>query len=161
MRIFVVSDTHGKIEDFLGKIETIEKPDLVIHLGDYVDDGLEIEKVTGVKTIIVKGNGDYSYSQYSEDEIINLNGKKVFITHGHNYNVTYSLDNLLYKSEELDADLLLYGHTHVPLITNEKGRVIMNPGSATLPRSFDRTKTFGIIEISEKISGKIVKINKL
>ena len=125
----------------------MEKPDLIIHLGDYVRDGLEIEKNTGIETIIVKGNGDYLERDYNEDELITINGKKIFITHGHNYNIRYNIDNLLYKGEELEADLILFGHTQVPLILEEEGKFIMNPGSPNLPRDYTKGKTFGIIDI--------------
>lgn len=158
MKIFVVSDTHGSIEDFLREIETMKKPDLIIHLGDYVDDGLKIEKIMGIRTIIVKGNGDYFHRDYDEDKLIALNDKKIFITHGHNYNVRYGVDNLSYKGQEVEADLILFGHTHIPIIIEDKGRIIMNPGSPTQPRNYDGKKTFGIIEIGEKILGEIVEI---
>lgn len=158
MKIFVVSDTHGSIEDFLRAIETMEKPDLIIHLGDYVDDGLKIEKIMGIRTIIVKGNCDYFHRGYDEDKLIVLNDKKIFITHGHNYNVRYGVNNLSYKGQEVDADLILFGHTHIPIIIEDKDRMIMNPGSPTQPRNYDGKKTFGIIEICEKILGEIVEI---
>lgn len=158
MKIFVVSDTHGIIEDFLKTVETMEKPDLIIHLGDYVDDGLKIEKITGIETIIVKGNGDYFYGDYNEDKLLDIRAKKIFITHGHNYKVRHGVDNLFYKGEELDADLILFGHTHVPIIIEDQGRMIMNPGSPTLPRDYDRKKTFGLIEIGKNILGEIVEI---
>ena len=159
MRIFVVSDTHGSTEEFLSKMSTIEKPDLIIHLGDYVKDGIKIEKETGVKTLVVKGNGDYFQLGYNEDEIFNIEGKKIFVTHGHIYNVRYGLNNLVYKGQEINADLILFGHTHIPILIQENDTIIMNPGSPSMPRGFDRKKTFGIIELDENISGQIIEIN--
>ena len=159
MRIFVVSDTHGSIGEFLNNMSIIKKPDLIIHLGDYVKDGIKIEKETEIKTIMVKGNGDYFSSSYREDEILNIEDKKIFVTHGHNYNVRYGLDNLIYKGEEVNADLILYGHTHVPIFIEEDGIIIMNPGSPSIPRGFTRKKTFGIIEIDKNISGEIMEIS--
>ena len=159
MRIFVVSDTHGYIGEFLNKFSIIEKPNLIIHLGDYVKDGIEIEKETGVKTLVVKGNGDYFQLGYNEDEIFNIEGKKIFVTHGHIYNVRYGLNNLVYKGQEINADLILFGHTHIPILIQENDTIIMNPGSPSMPRGFDRKNTFGIIEIDENISGQIIEIN--
>lgn len=159
MKIFVVSDTHGSTRELINKMNSLEKPDLIIHLGDYIEDGVKIEKKTGIKTVIVKGNGDYFHSEYNEDEILNINGKTIFITHGHNYGVRYSIDNLFYKAKEVNADLVLFGHTHVSTFFEEDGIIVMNPGSASMPRGFNRKKTFGIIEIGKKISGSIVEIN--
>lgn len=158
MRIFVVSDSHGNIEDFLNKIFTMERPDLIIHLGDYVDDGLKIAESTGVETIIVKGNGDYFHKDYNEDELVDIKGKKIFMTHGHNYNVRYGVNRLFYKGKELNADLVLFGHTHVPVVIEEDNIIIMNPGSSSLPRTYDREKTFALLEIEKDIRIEIIKI---
>lgn len=158
MKIFVVSDTHGNTREFINTVNSMGKPNLIIHLGDYVEDGMKIEEMTGVETIIVKGNGDYFHPRFNEDEILTIKDKRVFITHGHSYNVRYNEDNLLYRGEELNADLILFGHTHVPLLFKETGIIVMNPGSPSLPRSFNRRKTFGIINIGDEISGEIVEI---
>ena len=160
LRIFVVSDTHGSTRELIKEINNMEKPDLIIHLGDYVEDGIKIGKVIGVETIIVKGNGDYFYPNYNEDEILTIENKKIFITHGHKYNVRYGEDNLIYKGMELNADLILFGHTHVPLFFEESGIIVMNPGSPTLPRGFNGKKTFGIIEIGDEIIGEIIEIKE-
>ena len=158
MRIFVVSDTHGNTEEFLHKAVTLAEPDLIIHLGDYVEDGIAIEKAMEVETIKIRGNCDYSISGYDEDRVFKIGNKNIFITHGHKYNVRFGIDNLFYRAEEIEADLALFGHTHVPLLIRENNIMIMNPGSPSLPRSVHRKKTFGIIEIDENIEGKIIEV---
>jgi hypothetical protein len=157
MRIAVVSDTHGNYKEFLRLIESQEKFDMLFHLGDYVDDAEKLKKILSVPTIIVKGNGDY-WSNYNEDEVIEIEGKKILLTHGHKYNVRFNYTNLYYRGLELEADLVLFGHTHVPINIKENNLIIMNPGSPSLPRSHDRKRTFGIIEIGENISTSIVEI---
>jgi len=159
MKVIVVSDTHGRIDDFISKINSMEKPQLIIHLGDYVEDGEKIKSITKVGTIIVKGNGDYFNKTYKDDEVIYIGGKRFFITHGHKYGVKYGLNNLLYRGEEVGADIILFGHTHAPLIVKDSNIMIMNPGSASYPRGIERKKTFGIIEIEEAVSMRIEKIN--
>lgn len=159
MKIYVVSDTHGRVEEFINKVNTMEKADLIIHLGDYVEDGLEIEKLTGTKTIIVKGNGDFFHTEYNEDEILDIKDKRIFITHGHRYNVRYGMEKLLYRGEEVKADLILFGHTHVSTFFEESGIIVINPGSPFMPRGFNRRKTFGVIEIGQKINIKIIELN--
>lgn len=159
MKIIVVSDTHGRINEFINKLNNMEKPDLIIHLGDYVEDGEEIQNIIKVKTVIVKGNGDYFNQNYKEDMLLEVEGKKIFLTHGHRYNVRNRIDNLLYKCEELKADIALFGHTHIPIILEESGIMIMNPGSASYPRGNSIDKTFGIIEIDGEINMTIERIN--
>ncbi|NLW22642.1 MAG: metallophosphoesterase [Tissierellia bacterium] len=159
MRIFVVSDTHGRTKEFIDRVDRMEKADLIIHLGDYVEDGLKIEKKTGIKTIIVRGNCDFLSPGYSEEEILNIEGKKIFITHGHKYNVKYRIDNLIYKGLEMEADMVLFGHTHVPVLHKESDIIIMNPGSPSVPRGVDRRKTFGIIDMGEGMDIRIEEID--
>ena len=158
MKIVVVSDTHGRIEEFVDEVKNFKKVDLIIHLGDYVEDGLNIENKTGIRTVMVKGNGDFFYPEYKEDDILEIEGKRIFLTHGHRYNVRYGIDNLLYKGEEVKADLILFGHTHVSTFFEESGIIVMNPGSPSMPRGLSRKKTFGIIDIRDKINIKIIEL---
>ena len=158
MRIFVISDTHGSTREIINKMQTMEKPDLIIHLGDYVEDGIKIQKELGIETIIVKGNGDYFYPEFEEDEIITIEGRRIFLTHGHKYNVNYGEDNLLYKGQELNADIILFGHTHIPIFFQESNIMVMNPGSPSMPRGYNKKKSFGILEIGSEIVGEIVEI---
>ncbi|WP_416198534.1 MAG: Phosphoesterase [Sporanaerobacter sp.] len=157
VKIFVVSDTHGKIDKFIQFAKILEKPDLIIHLGDYVDDSFEIERQMNIDTIRVKGNCDFDREGVNEEEILNINGKKIFLTHGNKYNVKYDLFSLSYKAKEEGADVVLFGHTHTPIIEEYDGILFMNPGSPTIPRNMSR-KSFGILEIQEKIISKIIEI---
>ena len=158
MRIFVISDTHGSTREIINKMQTMEKPDLIIHLGDYVEDGIKIQKELGIETIIVKGNGDYFYPEFEEDEIITIEGRRIFLTHGHKYNVNYGEDNLLYTGQELNEDIILFGHTHIPIFFQESNIMVMNPGSPSMPRGYNKKKSFGILEIGSEIVGEIVEI---
>lgn len=157
MRIIVISDTHRQQIDLIHSLIDLQKPDVILHLGDNVEDGENLSKIFGIETIIVKGNGDFN-SDYPYDRILDLAGKRIFMTHGHRYNVKNSYMSLYYKGLEVKADMVLYGHTHVPLNVNEKGMIIMNPGSPSLPRQMERIKTIGLIEINKEITTEIIKI---
>ena len=158
MKIIVVSDTHGNNGSFLETAMAMEKPDLLIHLGDYISDAKKISKIMKVDYITVKGNGDYGIMDFNEDELLEINGKKIFLTHGHRYNVSYNLENIYHKGLELGADLILFGHTHVPIIEKTKELIIMNPGSPSTPRTIDRKRTFGLITIGEDIKVELIEI---
>jgi putative phosphoesterase len=135
----------------------MEKPELILHLGDYATDGEKIAEELGINIIIVKGNGD-PVSNHNDYELINIEGKKVFLTHGHKHNVNEGIDNIYYKGLELGADIILYGHTHIPVNIKENNIIIMNPGSPTLPRANNKIPTFGIINIEETITTEIIQI---
>lgn len=159
MRILVVSDTHGYIDNVINYIEANEKPDMIFHLGDYVSDGIEIGKRFNIPTKIVRGNGDYMEEDFKYDEIVKVKDKKMLLTHGHKYNISFSIDRLIYRGRELGVDYILFGHTHIPIIDRIKNIVIMNPGSPCYPRTRDKRKTLGIIDIGKTIEEKIIKIN--
>lgn len=154
MRIAVISDTHGINKYIIEALVSIEKLDMLIHLGDYVDDGEKISKILGIPITIVKGNGD-PHSNYNENELIEVKGKKIFLTHGHRDNVVRNLDTLYYKALEMGADIALFGHTHVPVNIVYDDIIIMNPGSPSQPRGDSFTRTFGLIDIGEKINTEI------
>ncbi|WP_077369670.1 metallophosphoesterase family protein [Anaerosalibacter sp. Marseille-P3206] len=157
MRIFVVSDTHGRINEFVRYAKKLEKPDLIIHLGDNVEDAYQIEKEMKVDTVVIRGNCDFVSNDIESEKLLKIKDKNIFITHGNKYNVKYDLTRLLYKAEEVEADMVLFGHTHIPFIESEKyGIIVMNPGSPTLPRG-SSDYSFGIIDIGEKIKAKVIE----
>lgn len=157
MKIAVVSDTHriNKYIDIANKY--IKDCDVVIHLGDNIDDVERLSKGFNGEVYSVTGNCDVS-NKYPSEQVLELEGKKIFITHGHNYGVKYSLNNIYYRAKELEVDMVLFGHTHEALIIEEDNIIFMNPGSISLPRSINRC--IGYIEISHGIDAYLKKINE-
>lgn len=149
MKIAVVSDTHLNTSMLDKILKETKDADIIFHLGDNVKDALYLEKNFNGDVYYVKGNCDIAVSA-DTDKVIEIEGKKFFLTHGHNYRVNYDLNNLYYKAKELDVDVAVYGHTHVKLIENYGDLYILNPGSSSLPR--DGSKSMGFIEID---NGKI------
>lgn len=148
MLIAVVSDTH-RMQTYIKKVkEMIKKADILIHLGDNVDDAEEISRGFKGKVYIVKGNCDFSV-KYPKEQILRVEDKTIFITHGHCYNVKGSLTNIFYKGKETMADIVLFGHTHESTILREEGMILMNPGSTSLPRNGIRSMGFVEVEKGE------------
>lgn len=132
-RILIVSDTHGSIQNVKKLLKTTHDIDLILHLGDNVSDAKALERYTGAGVYFVKGNCDFS-SSVPLKKIISVCGKKLLITHGHEYGVKYSLTRLVHMGMESEADAVFFGHTHIPLVEYHNGMFVMNPGSASLPR---------------------------
>lgn len=149
MLIAVVSDTHRDSYTIKEVLKKIEKADLLIHLGDNVSDAVELSSKFKGRTIYVKGNCDYAPSVPSE-LVEEIEGKRFFITHGHNYGVKQSIGLLKQKAEQEGAHIALYGHTHISSVIYEGGIYFINPGSPYEPR--DRSETIAMIEIKD---GKI------
>ncbi|SKA79748.1 hypothetical protein SAMN05428976_1043 [Clostridium sp. USBA 49] len=156
MQIAVISDTHRNTYE-LKKLKNIVKNiDIIIHLGDNVDDVNILKDGFNGKIINVRGNCDFVTSVPVEI-LEEIEGKKIFITHGHKYNVKYGLTNLKYRAEELEADIVLFGHTHESLVEYEKGIWFINPGSASLPRDFCKSIAILTIE-NNKIDVNLKKL---
>ncbi|MCH3962752.1 MAG: metallophosphoesterase [Clostridium sp.] len=133
MRIGVISDTHRYAEIIKKAIKVFDNPDLVIHLGDNVQDVNIIEKLYRGRIINVSGNCDFSTHIPSERLEI-IENKKFFLTHGHKYDVKYDISRLKYRAMELNADVVLFGHTHISKIAYDNGIWFINPGSPYLSR---------------------------
>jgi uncharacterized protein len=146
MLIAVISDTH-RIDKYikLGS-EAAKDADILIHLGDNVEDVEYIEKNFKGEVYAVKGNCDYS-TTYPNERIIEVEGKRIFFTHGHLYGVKNGMNNIYYRGRELDVDVVLFGHTHTACIERTDSLTLMNPGSISLPRLTKRG--IGFIDIKE------------
>lgn len=144
--IGIISDTHRHKFIIAEAVKKMGDVDMIVHLGDNVDDVGEIEKLFKGKIINVKGNCDYSNSVPSE-RIEIIENKKIFMTHGHKYNVKYDLNRLRYRAMELEVDIALFGHSHVSEIVYEQGVWFINPGSAALAR--DGKNTIAIIKLEK------------
>lgn len=146
MKILVVSDTHGYNTNLFELLDKIRPIDMFIHCGD--SDGIEdyIEEFTQCPVVMVRGNCDYCCPLHT-DEIVDVAGHRIFVTHGHYYGVKSDLSKLLNKAKEVGADIALYGHSHIPELSYMYGIKAMNPGSLSLPRQPGRRCTYGIIEI--------------
>ena len=159
MKILVISDTHG---DTVKAGEAIRKnrgTDLVIHLGDYFRDAVKLSGMfPEIPFEYICGNCDFMTNGVPAEKLLEICGKKIFITHGHRYSVKWGYENLFRKAEEQQADILLFGHTHVPEIIRKDGYIVLNPGSTSDPRG-DSDGSFAIVEIHDgKVSARICSI---
>ncbi|RII32818.1 metallophosphoesterase [Clostridium chromiireducens] len=146
MLIAVISDTH-RITKYINLAkELIKDADILIHLGDNVDDVEILERDFKGQIYAVAGNCDYS-TKYPKEDILEVNGKKIFYTHGDMYGVKSAINNIYYRGRELEADIVLFGHTHEPLREEASGIILMNPGSISLPRLNKRG--IGFISIND------------
>ncbi len=155
-RIGVISDTHGDVRDAVIAMKKILPLDLIIHLGDYTEDTQLIEDLVGIPVIGIKGNCDFQ-STLPEDRLLEIGDKKIFLTHGHRYGVKWNYHKLFYKGLEVEADAVLFGHTHVATRFIEEGILVMNPGSISKPRGHNE-KTFGLLEVGIEITAEIMML---
>lgn len=145
MRIGIMSDSHGEYESVKRAVNTMRNVDLILHGGDNYNDAEKLRKEINVEIIGVKGNTDFLIHEPSE-KIIEIHKRKIFLTHGHKYDVKSDLNRLYYRASELNADIVVFGHSHIPIYLEESNIVFINPGSTSRPRGGSRP-SIAILEL--------------
>ena len=159
MKIGIISDTHQNLKLAKKVIEHMGPVDMLLHAGDHYRDALKLSDEIGINIKAVIGNCDISDGP--AEEIIDLDGVKVLLTHGHRYGVKFGLDKLYYRARELEARVVVFGHSHVPAEEWVEGILFLNPGSTGIPRGPGSKPTYGILYINDdkKIKAYIHEIN--
>ena len=141
MKIIVVSDTHGRYDRLVTLMQMHKDADALIFLGDGLNDLNRADAYSYPFTVYsVKGNCDgfsfFSQGLPASDELtLCFEGYKFFIIHGHTRSVKNNMDRAILASRTKDADVLLYGHTHVAKWERfGNGNLYVNPGSASIPK---------------------------
>ncbi len=148
MRIMVISDTHGSDWRFLDALQDAGKIDAIIHAGDGEGHEDICEEAAGVPFYYVAGNNDYE-SDAPRDMVFTLAGRRIFLTHGHRYRVRTKPELIRREARARHADILIYGHTHVPLAEQDGDLLVLNPGSPTYPYSPAGRPTYILLDLEE------------
>jgi len=149
MKILVLSDSHSGMSFMRSAIRSV-RPDAVIHLGDYYDDGEALqEEFPHIPFHLVPGNCDRNRMIGLKPELLCyvVGGVWLYMTHGHNHQVKMGLGYLLNDARKAGVAAALYGHTHSAYCQQEPdGLWVMNPGACgTFGGSV------GLIETEDKI----------
>ena len=147
MRILVFSDTHGMIDSCISTVGRIGTVDMILHAGDVSSDAEDLSYIfPDIPVRYVCGNCEMSRIQH--ELLIEAEGKRIYLTHGHLHNVKYEAgySTLIKKAKDENADIAVFGHTHKPLCQNLGDLILLNPGSVRYG------STYGVIEIE---NGKI------
>lgn len=152
MKILIVSDTHKSHRNLEKVIERTEGVDMLIHLGDTEGGEDYIRALVSCPARIISGNNDF-FSELPREEEFEVQGKRIFITHGHSYYVSMNEEYLKREAKRRGADIVMYGHTHRPSYSDKGGLIMLNPGSIAYPRQVGRKPSYMIMEIDE--NGKV------
>lgn len=131
MKILVFSDSHSYLAYMVECTRQIQ-PDVLIHLGDYYADAdVLCREFPQIPLYAVPGNCDQYRGGYLPEPvaIVDLDGVRLFLTHGHKHGVKYDLHKLKLEARQAGADAALFGHTHQQLIAREEDLWVINPGS--------------------------------
>ena len=133
MRVGVFSDSHGDHDALDVLLEQMGYVDAVCFLGDVARDAQHLEDRLAAmpnrpELYAVRGNNDYySTCLLPWERVIELDGVRIYMEHGHR---SVSLTSLSYKAAEQGAKIALFGHTHQALCEYVGDVMLLNPGSA-------------------------------
>ena len=140
-RIGLISDTHGLVRpEVHGALAAVE---MILHAGDVGGEEVLDELSTIAPVHAVSGNVDPPGDRRLHQALdISVGGFTIHVSHGHELGVP--------KPEKLlmayNAQVIVYGHTHEPLVVKADGRLVVNPGAAG-PARFDIKPSVAILEI--------------
>lgn len=141
--IGVISDTHGllrpDVHDALAGVE------LILHAGDVGGDEILDELTLIAPVHAVYGNTDAPGQPRLREAIdVTVGGVSIHVSHGHELGSPVPATLL----ERYAAAVVVYGHTHRPLIARADGRLVLNPGAAG-PRRFDLVPSVARLTIAD------------
>ncbi len=145
MKALIFSDSHGRVGNMIEACEREKTYDMVMFAGDVHRDIEEFMLVYPRLTVAeVIGNNDFFVKSVPKERIFEFGGKKILLTHGHEYAVKYSTLQLASYAKKIGADICVYGHTHCRDFEEVNGVTVINPGSAS--------RSYGILTVED---GKI------
>lgn len=152
MKILIVSDTHGYEKNLLRVLKEKGTPDCMIHLGDGESGEDYIRSLVGCPAHMVAGNCDF-FTNLPKAKIVELDGIRIFLTHGHYYYVSVGTEELIKAAKANGCSLAMFGHTHKPLLDQKDTEVtVLNPGSLTQPRQEGRRPSYVMMETKKGLA---------
>lgn len=152
MLIGLISDTHALIRaEALAALHGVER---ILHAGDV--GGLTVlRELRGIAPVhAVTGNTDDPADGLPPRVELELGGLRVCVTHGHELGSPRP-DNL---ASRYSADVIVYGHTHKPVVEYVGRVLVVNPGAAG-PRRFNLKPSIGLLRIEDgRATAEIVSL---
>lgn len=151
-KIVIVSDTHipiraKKLPQAL--IAECQEADFIIHAGDWQTMDVFYELSAYAETDGVTGNVDPwdILDRFGKKKIFTIDGLKIGVIHGDGIRNTTEQRALDAFADD-HVDIIVFGHSHIPVMRDEDGITLFNPGSPTDKRR-QRQYSFGLLEISD------------
>ncbi|SDM97492.1 metallophosphoesterase family protein [Sediminibacillus halophilus] len=145
-KVLIMSDSHGWTEEVAEiRDRHMEEVDQFIHCGDSELDADAPELEQFMK---VAGNCDLD-SRLPDESYFSVGSLDFYVAHGHMHQVKSTLMPLSYRAEEVGAQVVCFGHTHMAGAERVDNQLFINPGSIRLPRG-RREHTYAILSWEDK-----------
>ena len=151
MRIGVISDTHGVLPAWEKALKAFEGCELIIHAGDVLYHPPRIQDTPGyrladfaaalntspIPIVIARGNCDSEVYEellempvQSPYAVVEAEGTRIVVSHGH----LLDREGMIATAKRYEARIFISGHTHLPVLKEVHGVIMLNPGSAAIPK---------------------------
>ena len=154
IKLLVVSDVHGDSSSLNLLYLYNQDFDYYLDLGDSCLMPYEIAPF-----VSVKGNNDWSLDLPKEARLV-VEGVSIFITHGQYFgyfNRELAMNDILTRNH---CQVLISGHTHMPMFQKDGSFYYINPGSTTLPRG-GSARSYAVLFIDNgKLDFRLKEIQK-
>ncbi|NMD69807.1 phosphodiesterase [Bacillus sp. DNRA2] len=160
MKLGFISDTHGGFENTVQALSLLEGSEHIYHLGDVLYHGPrnDLPKTYNPKKLaeILRGRTDIHYVRGNCDadvdetvteqnishksRIVSFDNIKFYLVHGYEETEEQRIE----KAKELGCQVVVSGHTHVKVLEEKHGIIVLNPGSTTIPK--DGSSSFAVYE---------------
>lgn len=157
MRLGVIADTHGLLRPEV--FEVFQEVDYILHAGDVGKPSIlgDLEAIAPLTAVYGNIDGPEVRARLPQVATVRLDGFDIVVTHGDQLgSPTPSALHTAFP----EAEIIVYGHTHRPLLELvDRTVTVMNPGSAG-QRRFDLPVSVGILELEPGIPprGRIVPL---
>lgn len=166
MRLGLVSDTHGELENLREAMRQLVREwhvDAVAHLGDECEDAVVCGEFSGIEVITVPG---VFCEHYRDPSIPNrlvreLEGYRVLFTHTPGAHANDRPEDP--RPEELvargEVDVVAYGHTHVPTVEERDGALWVNPGHLKSQDKKGHAPGFAVVDLTaDRVEVRLVDL---
>lgn len=162
-KIIILSDTHisgraRQLPQIL--LDACEDAEGIIHAGDWQTLDVFFELSAYAETVGVAGNVDpwEIVDRFGRKRILTVDNLKIGIVHGDGFGKTTE-ERAWDAFANEGVDLIIFGHSHIPVIKQREGITLFNPGSPTDKRRQEQY-SFGILEIGEQWQLKHIFFDK-
>lgn len=149
-KIIILSDTHGLVLPLQDIFSHHSDATAIFHCGD---SELMNFDPTLKNVHVVRGNCDYDRTLPNEI-LIAIGEHSIYMVHGHLYGVKTSLDKLHAKAQTKNANIVLYGHSHIAKAEKIDDILFINPGSIAYPRG-RKERTYAILTLQDNGQHKV------
>ncbi len=158
MLLGIISDTHQQHKEAKKAIKQMGEIEQLLHAGDFYEDAMKLAEQLTISVKAVVGNCDWYIADKPNELLLEFENVKILLTHGHINRVRFGYDNLLERAKRMEARVVVFGHTHVPILEERDGILLFNPGSVATPRGGSKP-SFGLLKVHQgKVHGEILSL---